>query len=183
MPARLTIAIAASLAAAAGGAAALATAVRPDGAPATCRHQSSAGFPRRSTDLVVGPLVLVGGRRYTPPEGVARFGGQKYPALVRAGHRVVVEIVRADSATASLLYADRSHGGPAGERRVADGDRAVDFRACSSERAGSSYGGRAATFWSGFILASKPRCVHLRIWTDGARTPRHARVALGRRCP
>jgi hypothetical protein len=34
----------------------------PEGAPATCRHQSSAGFRASAHNLVVGPLVLVGAR-------------------------------------------------------------------------------------------------------------------------
>jgi hypothetical protein len=65
---------------------------RPEGAPATCRHQSSAGFHKSAGNLVVGPLVLAGGRAYASPEVVARFGGQKYPAVVLAGHRVTVEV-------------------------------------------------------------------------------------------
>jgi len=171
--ARLTIALCL-----AGVAVASAASKRPEGAPATCRHQSSAGFDKSSRDLVVGPFILVGGRKYSPPDVIARFGGQKYPALVRAGHRVVVEIVRAESPTTSLFYADAKGDG----REVSDGHRVVDFRSCSEDRAGSAYGAHQATFWSGFILASKPRCVHLRVWVDRERTPRRARVPLGRRC-
>ena len=51
---------------------------------ATCSHQSSASFPGAYTsarNLVLGPLVLVGGRAYSSPETVREFGGQKYPAL------------------------------------------------------------------------------------------------------
>jgi hypothetical protein len=43
-------------------------------------------------------------------------------------------------------------------------------------------GGRAVTFWSGFVLATAPRCLHLKIWIDGARTPRRASMPIGRRC-
>jgi hypothetical protein len=162
-------------------AAALAAIGPPAGSPATCRHQSSAGFPAGTRDLVVGPLALVGGRVSSSAQDVARFGGMKYPAVLRAGHRAVVEIAKGESATTSLFYADADHG--SARTGVADGSRVVDFRSCPPERAGSRYGGRRATFWSGFVLASKPRCVHLRIWVDGARTPRHARIELGRRCP
>ena len=152
----------------------------PSGAPATCDHQSGASFGVRPTDLRSGPLVLVGGGRPATPDAVARLGGMKYPALVMAGHHAVLEVERRDSAAASLSYADEVHG--AGDRTVASGVRVVDFRSCSAGQAQSRYGGRPATFWSGFILSSAPRCVHLRVWADGARSPRRVRVALGRAC-
>jgi hypothetical protein len=65
---------------------------------------------------------------------------------------------------------------------VRDGHRVVTFQACSAARAGSSYDGRDATFWSGFVLTTVPRCLKLRIWVDGERTPRRASIALGKRC-
>jgi hypothetical protein len=58
----------------------------------------------------------------------------------------------------------------------------VTFHACSAARAGSSYEGRDATFWSGFVVTTVPRCVRLRIWVDDERTPRPASIALGKRC-
>ena len=154
---------------------------RPAGAPATCRHQSMAAFYKNPRNLVVGPLVMVGGREYSSPETVARLGGQKYPALVLAGHRVTVELPRSVRRTSSLLYAD-DQWSSSGERTVADGHGVVAFRACGPDRAGSSYDGRAATFWSGFVLTTVPRCLTLRVWVDDERTPRRARIALGRRC-
>jgi hypothetical protein len=154
----------------------------PEGAPATCGHQSSASFPRSGRDLVVGPLVLVGARADTSAETVARFGGQKYPALVLAGHRVTIELAREAEPSMSLYYADDHHTAAGGERTVAAGHRVVAFRSCSKARAGSAYAGRDATFWSGFVLTTKPRCVALRVWVDGARTPRRARIPLGRPC-
>jgi hypothetical protein len=170
------------LAAAAGGAG-IAAAAGPSSSHghATCAGQSSAGFPgayNDSSNLVVGPLVLTGGRVYNSPETVQRFGGQKYPALVAAGHTVKVAISSRARRTNALTYADSLHG----TRRLEDGLRTVTFHACDRRRAQSRAGGRAVTFWSGFILASAPRCLHLKIWIDGARTPRHARVPLGRRC-
>jgi hypothetical protein len=164
------------------GAAVAAAPSRPDGAPAPCRHQSSAGFPKSARNLVVGPLVLVGARESSSPEVIARFGGQKYPAVVLAGHRVSVELPRAVRRSTSLLYADDHWKLPDGERTVGDGHRVVDFRACTTDRAGSSYDGRDATFWSGFVLTTVPRCLKLRIWVDGERRPRSARIPLGKRC-
>ena len=65
---------------------------------------------------------------------------------------------------------------------MGDGHRVVDFRSCPPARAGSSYGGRDATFWSGFVLSSVPRCLRLRVWVDDEPEPRRARIALGRPC-
>src|SRR4051812_4469874 len=93
------------LAAAVAAAAPAAAPQRPQGAPATCRHQASAGFKKSAHDRVVGPLVLVGARDYSTAETIATFGGQKYPAVVLAGHRVTIELPRAVRRT-SLLYAD-----------------------------------------------------------------------------
>jgi hypothetical protein len=59
--------------------------------------------------------------------------------------------------------------------------RAIDFRACA--RGLSTGGGRRVTFWSGFVLTDRPRCVPLRIRVDGERRARRAHIALGRRCP
>ena len=155
---------------------------RPEAAPATCRYQSSAEFPASPRDLVVGPLALVGAREATSAATVARFGGQKYPAVVLAGHRVTVELPRAVRRTTSLLYADDLRRLPDGQRTVRDGHRAVELRACRAERAGSTYAGREATFWSGFVLTTVPRCLKLRIWVDDEPMPRRRRIALGRPC-
>src|SRR4051812_49046020 len=97
-----------------------------------------------------------------------------------AGHRVVVAVATADRGAASLTYADATHAGEGhGE---ADGDPVVDFRSCSRAGAQSTYAGRPVTFWSGFVLVSDPRCVHLRVWADGARRPRTLRIAVGAAC-
>ena len=164
------------------GVAAADQAHRPEGAPATCRHQSSFDFKRSASDLVVGPLVLAGARRYSSPGAVATLGGQKYPAIVLAGHRVTVELSRDARRSSSLLYADDHWGLPGGGRSLADGHRVVEFRACATARSGSSYEGRQATFWSGFVMAAGPRCVSLRVWVDDERAPRRASIALGSRC-
>jgi hypothetical protein len=179
----MRVAVLAVLTAATLASAAMAAAPRrPDGAPATCRHQSSAGFAKSAGNLVVGPLVLVGARVSSPPEMIATFDGQKYPAVVLAGHRVTVELAPTARRSTSLLYADDHWSLPDGRRTVADGHRVVDFRACATGRGGSSYDGRKATFWSGFVLTSAPRCLTLRIWVDDERTPRRAQIPLGKRC-
>jgi hypothetical protein len=155
---------------------------RPVGVVATCDHQSQAGFPNAFSspgNLVVGPLVLVGGGRLTSAETVRRFGGNKFPALVAAGHRVTIELTRRTRRFASLDYV---HRGAEGTRTLPDGHRVVTFRSCDEQRAGSTASGKPVTFWSGFVLASGPHCVRLRVWVDGATSPRIAKLPLGRRC-
>jgi hypothetical protein len=117
-------ALLASLAAvtAAGGAAAA-----PSRAPATCRHQSSAAFPKSARNFVVGPVVLVGAGKYSSPDVIARFGGQKYPAVVLAG--TASRRGRAfGTRSTSLFYADEHSSEGDGERTVSDGPRVVEFR-------------------------------------------------------
>jgi hypothetical protein len=174
-------ATACALAVALAGAAISTAAGRRAHGHATCAGQSSARFPHAYTssrNLVVGPLVLVGGRVYSSPGVVRSVGGQKYPALVAAGHTVKIALPPRARRTNALTYADSLHSA----RRLDDGLRVVTFHACDKRRAQSRAGGKAVTFWSGFILASKPRCVHLKIWIDDASMPRRAHVPVGRRC-
>jgi hypothetical protein len=148
---------------------------------ATCAGQSSARFPHAYTsprNLAVGPLVLVEGRVYSSPEIVRRVGGQKYPALVSPGHTIKIALSSRARRTNALTYADSVHS----VRRLEKGLRVVTFHACDRRHAQSHADGRVVTFWSGFILASKPRCVHLKIWIDGASEPHRARVPVGRHC-
>jgi hypothetical protein len=68
----------------------------PRGVVEDCATRSLASFPGAFTDpdnVVVGPLALVGSAT-TPPETVREVGGEKFPALVRAGHRVTVALPR-----------------------------------------------------------------------------------------
>jgi hypothetical protein len=153
----------------------------PTDGHATCAGQSSASFPGAYTsarNLVVGPLVLIEGRVYSSPRIVRRVGGQKYPAVLAPGHTVKIALSPRARRTNALTYADALHSA----RRLDDGLRVVTFHACERRKAQSDAGGRAVTFWSGFILASAPRCLHLKIWIDGASSPRRARIPIGRHC-
>jgi hypothetical protein len=148
---------------------------------ATCAHQSIRGFPHAYTsprNLVLGPLVLIGGRSYSPPGTVRRIGGQKYPALVAPGHTVKIALSAGARKTNALTYADSVHS----TRSLHEGLRVVTFRACDRSHSASDADGRPVTFWSGFILASAPRCLHFKVWIDGASEPRRARIPIGRRC-
>jgi hypothetical protein len=162
----------------------LASATEPphDGYRATCAHQSGGEFGRtfrnRPENLVVGPLAMIGAGRFTTPETVEEFGGNKFPLLVKARHTVTVELSRRANRHVSLAYATHEDG-----RRVADGHRKTTFRACGPRRAQSTAdGGIPVTFWSGFVFASRPACVRLKVWIDDRPTPRRARIELGRRC-
>jgi hypothetical protein len=159
-----------------------ATGERPHGAVASCASRSGASFPAAFTDhhnVVVGPLVLIGAAS-TPAATVRRFGGQKFPALVRAGHRVTVALSPRTRRVASLGY------GPlhaTGQLSVRDGHRVVTFIACRrGVRSGSSADGEPVTFWSGFVLTAAPRCVPLDVWVDDEPAPRRVALALGVRC-
>jgi hypothetical protein len=81
---------------------------------------------------------------------------------------------------------------PQGEIRLRDTYRSVTFAACRPGRAtrqygpdgpsGSSAGGVAVTFWSGFVLTRVPACIPLDVYVDDAPSPRRVGLSLGRRC-
>jgi hypothetical protein len=103
-------------------------AARFGGAREDCRTRSEAKFPGAFTsprNLVVGPLVLIGGA-YTPASAVRDFGGNKFPLLVKAGHTVTVRLARRARRAAGLAYGSL----PQGETRLRDTDRSVTFVAC-----------------------------------------------------
>lgn len=152
-----------------------------DGYRARCSQQSSAGFPGAYTsraNLRVGPLSMIGAGRPTSAATVRRFGGNKFPLIVKAGHTVTVRVL---SRSASLYYAIGG-GGVLTQTRVDDGRRKITFTACKGTRALSRADGERATFWSGFVVVAKPMCVPLSVWIDRETAPRRARIALGRRC-
>jgi hypothetical protein len=147
----------------------------PTGVIETCAHQSGASFPHAFTsrnNLVAGPLAMIGGRTFTDPQTVRRFEGNKFPLLVAAGHRVTIALTPGSHHFASLAYGSHSRAG----------HRVMTFRACNRDEAASDADGKAVTFRSGFVQATRPGCVRLRIWVDRERTPRRARIELGARC-
>jgi hypothetical protein len=157
---------------------------RPRGVVENCSTRSEAGFPdafSNPSNVVVGPLVLVGAA-YTPPEVVREYGGNKFPLLVRAGHRVTVALSRRTRAVAGLGYGPLPEGVELSPR---DGHRVVTFIACRrGQRSGSTAGALPVTFWSGFVLTASPRCVPLEVWVDDERAPRRTTLRMGvARCP
>lgn len=153
----------------------------------TCAKRSDADFPRAFSDprnLVVGPLVLVGAGSYTPASVVREFGGNKFPLLVKAGHRVTLRLSRAVQRSAGLAYAGMGRRPlPGGEVQLRDTAQAMTFVACRPGGPSGSHGGaEPVTFWSGFVMTSVPRCLALSVYVDDEPAPRRARIGLGRRC-
>jgi hypothetical protein len=160
------------------------------GAREECATRSEANFPgafTSSRNLVVGPLVLVGGA-FTDANTVRDFGGNKFPLLVKAGHTVTVRLAGRGRRVAGLAYGPL----PQGETTLRDTYRSVTFVACRPGRAPRRYSPNgpsgsyaddvAVTFWSGFVLTEAPACIPLEIYVDDAPSPRRAGLSLGRRC-
>lgn len=159
------------------------------GALETCSTRSEANFPGAFTspdNLVVGPLVLVGGA-FTDAETAREFGGNKFPLLVKAGHTVTVRLAQR-ARGAGLAYGPL----PQGETKLRDTYRSVTFVACRPGKASRRYSPNgpsgsyadevAVTFWSGFVLTRRPACIPLDVYVDDAPSPRRVGLALGRRC-
>lgn len=154
---------------------------RPRGVVEDCSTQSSARFPRAFTsprNLIVGPLALMGAGG--TPSAVSNSTGtevfQKFPLLVRNGHRVTVELSPSTRRGAGLAYGPL----PEGETYLRDTHPVVTFIACrNGQGSGSSADGRPVTFWSGGVLARSPRCVPLVVWVDHEKRPRRAVISLG----
>jgi hypothetical protein len=156
---------------------------RPQGVVEDCSTRSEASFPGAFSapdNVVVGPFVL-DGAAYTAPETVREFGGDKFPALVRAGHRVTVALSQRERRV-GLGYGPLPEGV---ELSPGDGHRVVTFIACRrGEPSGSTADGVPVTFWSGFVLTASPRCVPLEVWVDDEPSPRHTALRMGvPRCP
>jgi hypothetical protein len=154
---------------------------RPGGAVESCATQSGAQFPGAFSsprNLVVRPLALIGAGG-TPRfvwDSTGEAGFQKFPLLVRNGHRVTVELSPRTRRGAGLAYGPL----PQGETHLRDTHRVVTFIACRrGQGSSSSADGRPVTFWSGGVVARSPRCVPLLVWVDDERLPRGAVIRLG----
>jgi hypothetical protein len=153
----------------------------PRGVVESCETRSEASFPGAFTNrlnLVVGPLAVMGAGG--TPNAVSNSIGtevfQKFPLLVRNGHRVTVGLSPNTRRGAGLAYGPL----PEGETFLRDTHRVVTFVACrGGQLSGSSADGRPVTFWSGGVLARSPRCVPLLVWVDAGRSPRRAVIRLG----
>jgi hypothetical protein len=138
-----------------------------------CSTRSQADFPGAFADpqnLVAGPLVMIGAARFTDARTVRRFGGNKFPLLVKAGHTATVQLAADDGA--SLTY---------GGLPEAKAFHSITFAACGPGRSASHADGAEVTFWSGFVRTREPACLALRISIDGG-PPRRMPLSLGVRC-
>lgn len=153
----------------------------PRGVVESCATQSSASFPGAFTsprNLVLGPLALIdaGGRPQFVWDSTRTEGFQKFALLVRAKHRVTLELSRRTRRGAGLAYGPL----PGGEVHLRDTHRVVTFIACQSGRwSGSRADGRPVTFWSGGVLARSPRCVPILVWVDRRPAPRRLVIRFG----
>jgi hypothetical protein len=158
----------------------------PSSAVENCSSRSEADFGRPFEDprnLVVGPLVIVGGAEFTPPSVVRSVKGQKYPVLVRADHRVRIAVPQEARSFAGLGYGPL----PQGEITLKEAHEAVTFIACPASKPSYSQPLKtvgATTFWSGFVVAHEPHCVPLDVYVDNDPAPRRIVLELGvRPCP
>jgi hypothetical protein len=154
-----------------------------DDAPvrADCSTRSEADFPgayKRAENLVVGPLAMIGAGGDTSAATVERFGGNKFPVLVRAGHTVTISVPNTIRATASLGYGPL----PQGQVSARDGHGTVTFVACRQDQPSQSRADGPVTFWSGFVFATQPSCVPLDVYVDAAKTAQRVGLSLGRHC-
>jgi len=149
----------------------------PRGVAENCSTRSEAAFPGAFTNpsnLVVGPLVLTGAR--SSPPFAPSFHGQKFPLLVKVGHRVTLALSTSTRKFAGLGYGPL----PQGDVEVREAHRVVTFIACRrGEPSGSRADGEAVTFWSGGVLSTGPRCIPISVWIDAAERPRRIVIRLG----
>ena len=152
----------------------------------TCATRSEADFGRPfqgRRNLVVGPFVLVGGADFTTPSVVRSVKGQKYPVLVRAGHRVTLVVPEEARDFTGLGYGPL----PQGEITLPEAHAQVTFIACPADEPSYSMPGTSVgptTFWSGAVVVHEPHCVPLDVWIDDEPTPRHIVLELGvKPCP
>jgi hypothetical protein len=164
---------------------------RPTHAREKCSTRSEADFPGAFTNernLVAGPLAMIAAAAETDARTVREIGGNKFPLLVKAGHRVTVRLARSARESAGLAYGPL----PQGEVELRDTYRSVTFVACRRGEpprryrpqgpSGSYADDVNITFWSGFVLTREPACVPLKVYVDGKRPPRRVQIPLGRSC-
>ena len=154
----------------------------PTATRVTCAMRSAADFPNAYADphnLVVGPLAIVGAGGPTSADTVARFGGNKFPVLVKPGHTVTVGVLPSLHGAAALAYGPNLVQGRS--LTVRDGFQTETFVACGAGKPDSSTANGPVTFWSGFVLVDGPVCVRLDVSVDD-RPAQRADIAMGAPC-
>jgi hypothetical protein len=147
-----------------------------DAVDVACSHGGRATTDlRRGRDLVLGPLVLVGGGQWAQARPDA-FGGHgfKVPATLPNGVVATLSVPPSMRGRVGLVFsqATQDHVTTAGVRGA---DTSVRFTACpAGARAGRSG-------WPGGLVVDRPRCATL-VVTEAGGTSVRRRVPLGRRC-
>jgi hypothetical protein len=151
-----------------------------DGVTLGCSMQSGADFAPAFTDprnLIVGPLVIVGGAELTPAGVVRYVGGNKVAVLVEMGHTGTLQIPEGSRDGAGLAYGPL----PEGLVHLRDTHHTVTFVPCDGSESLST-ADRPITFWMGGVSVRTPRCVPLDVFIDGSTVPRRIGLPLGRSC-
>jgi hypothetical protein len=142
-------------------------------------NAGGAAFPGAFTNpenLVVGPLVIVGGA-YRDRDAPRLLGRQRFLVLVAAGRTVTVRLAPEARTLAGLAYGRYRDG----KVKLRNSYRSVTFTACSAERSTSDIDGADATLWSGYVLTRRPECIPLEVSIDGGASQRVG-LTLGARC-
>jgi len=129
----------------------------------------------RAHDRVLGPLVLLGGRRWAAsrPNAFDRHGF-KIPVTLPEGARATLSVPRSLRGRVGLVFSLETQDRVL-RRGVRGADTAVRFTACSrGEQPGR-------TGWPGGLVVDRPRCATLTVKFAGE-APVRRRVPLGRRC-
>lgn len=133
-------------------------------------------------NLVVGPLAILRANvifrsDLLPHADSAGEVGDKLFVLVRAGHRITLELSPSTGRGAGLAFGPY----PNGDVYLRDTRRVVTFVSCrrGESQATTPPYGWPVSGWVGLVIVRSPRCVPLRIWVDDEPRPRGAVIRLG----
>jgi hypothetical protein len=149
-----------------------------------CSDSGEGGLSRlaRAESLVVGPLALGSLRDGRPAGSAAASAGGASPsiesvAVLDAGHTVRLAVPAGERRTVGLLY-DKAKFRDDGLYRVREMDAAVRFLACK-DRAHN----HGVSQFDGGLVVSRPQCVTLEFFIDGAAKPVRRYIPIERPCP
>jgi hypothetical protein len=142
-----------------------------------------AAFTDRAQNLVVGPLSLPFATRHADvsPDVINRFGGDKFPVLLREGRTATIRIAKALRPGAAGY--ERVPLGEAGFLRRDRPVRKLVFAACPQGEAQNVVDDRRVTFWMLWMKVRAPACVYLDISIDGKRTRKRTTSWGAGACP
>jgi len=144
-------------------------------APCSSGGQSAATRASSRRDVVLGPLVLLGGGEWAASEPDAFNGhGYKVPVTLPGGVQATLSVPKSLRGRVGLVFSM-----PAQDRVVRRGVRGADasvrFTACPAA------GAPRRTGWAGGLVVDRRRCATLVVTVAGGSSVRR-RVPLGRRC-